>query len=554
MRIKAFLTLAALVALPLFGANETVTLLGAKRVRDVIYLAPDGKTLKVKVDERKSFHPLAEKTTFRAGDGIDLAFEDYNPMKFSITTNETLRDDETAKAVGDFLQQIVDTAGVIGVAPTEVPDAAPEGLFAGDATGGMASLSLEIESFAMDRTDDQIAFDCDNYNKLHEWLTHLRLLMKVPVVTSKRFAGWVNGAQGATGVTAVRADMAVALAELDANAKAIDEVIAAIQKYFAASLETEDLEVLLAEADGLDAKLRRTKTRDELKAKLSSTLQTEFSTNAFKDAEDRGEFLVKKALNAAADVDPVCNKIRASTFAALLDIARDAARVEVRKVAVKKDLAALRNSLEKYTQTTVWREAPQERDYIFLQPKPDAAKVNNIKVSIVERVATKESVSVALTDKEPATGSFDLRKYSAVIPEVAAALIYTDIEYAQFGTGTNETGKTVVERVEPSRFPVEGAMMMNFIPGFMGDSSFVYPTFQLGVSTAKDAPGLLAGLGLRFTGTQQFSIAIGRLVTWHKTLNELELGQVVKGTAEIEADLKFKRAPTAWYGGIQYNF
>jgi hypothetical protein len=246
--------------------------------------------------------------------------------------------------------------------------------------------------------------------------------------------------------------------------------------------------------------------------------------------------------------------VRASTFAALLDVSRGAARIEAKKSSLIKDLATLHKSLAKYERTEDWRE-PNRMDYIILQPKPNPQKIDKITVTVTERIAPGEDISVAFTDaKEPATGSFDLRKYPAIIGEVAAALIYTDLKYTTFVTGKNDAGATVVKKVDDNDFPVKGAMTLNLIPAAFGSNSFVHPMFQLGVSSAKDAPGFLAGIGLRFTQMRQLSVAMGRMVTWQRTLKSLEVGQEVKDQAAIEADLGWERTPAAWYAGIQYSF
>jgi hypothetical protein len=493
------LTLAANV----FAANETVILLEAPRIRDIMYVRATGTKLEAKLDGQPAYRDL--KPTYKAGDQITMLYEDFNPLLVKIETTETFRDDETAKAISDFLQKLIDTGSAVGVASAEAAAAANAA-----ARNTPQQINAQLDALALRIAGDRMENNCTDYEKLHEWLLELRILMNVPVVTAARFKQWVGMTTSAQGVANTQADMTLAGKEIEANEKAIAGVVASIAKYFKPKLEPDNLDALLAANNWAG---------------------------------------IRAAISGLEATDPKCSNIHASTFAALLDISRDAAKTEAKKSGIKDALSALNKSLKPYADANAWLNT---NDYIVLKPKPDPAKIDKITVAISTRTPPDDDISVALTESKPVSGSFDLRKYSAIIGEVAAALIYTDIEYKEFGT-EEKNGELTVKEVEASHFPVEGAMTLNLIPAFLG-KSFVYPTFQLGVSTAKDAPGVLAGIGLRFTETRQLSLTIGRMVTWHKELQTLKPGDVVTGTAQIEADKKLERAPAAWYGGLQYSF
>jgi len=64
----------------------------------------------------------------------------------------------------------------------------------------------------------------------------------------------------------------------------------------------------------------------------------------------------------------------------------------------------------------------------------------------------------------------------------------------------------------------------------------------------------LGGIAIRSIGTKQFSLSVGRLLTWYRTLSTLKENAVVTGTADIEKDMHLKRAQAAWYAGVQYSF
>ncbi len=137
-----------------FGANETALLLEAPRVNKVLFVEPNGKELNVKIDQG-SFTPLKDGTTFKASAPIDVAIKDFNPLKLSFATSEALRDDETAKAIADFLQKIIDTAGAVGVAPTEkAADAIPKN------TQALIAMKEGIDQSATDN-------GCEDYVLMH---------------------------------------------------------------------------------------------------------------------------------------------------------------------------------------------------------------------------------------------------------------------------------------------------------------------------------------------------------------------------------------------------
>jgi len=243
-----------------------------------------------------------------------------------------------------------------------------------------------------------------------------------------------------------------------------------------------------------------------------------------------------------------CGKIRASTFALLFDVSHRAADIHAKNLALRKDLVDLHKALEIYTKESRWIGD----SFIFLKPRINPEKIATINVKVTPRTLNLEAGKLKLTEGSAVETKFDLRQYHSVIAEVIPALIYTDLAYPKWGTDEKD-GVIKVKKGKDSRFPMEGAVTLNMLWSRLG-TSMAYPTFQLGISSAKDFPGFLGGVGLRFVGKYPVSISVGRMITWYKDLDKLAEGSVVTGTADIEADLKFKRSPVAWYAAIQYKF
>jgi hypothetical protein len=273
------------------------------------------------------------------------------------------------------------------------------------------------------------------------------------------------------------------------------------------------------------------------------------------DIDDNEDAIIAllKSINekfGASGSDPAemkCGEIRASTLAALLDISQLATKARARNLTVRSNLKDLHKALEPFADGTRWRDTTS---FIFLKPAIDPAKVDAINVKVSKRVIDKEKLT--FTDGDPVKKKLDLRQYQRIIPEVAAAIIYTDLTYPTWGTDKDGEGRTIVAPGKPASFPVQGAMVLNGV--LPVGIATLYPAIQFGVSTAKEFPGFLAGVALRSVGTKQFSLSFGKMLTWYRTLDKLKPGSIVNGTADIEKDMKLKRAPLAWYGGVQYSF
>lgn len=215
-------------------------------------------------------------------------------------------------------------------------------------------------------------------------------------------------------------------------------------------------------------------------------------------------------------------------------------------------LSTLEERLVSFSTDTKWFDSDRttKSDYeLLVSPDPFKNKIT-LHLDVQGRTYTLSEAG-ALTIKESDKMSWDiyLRYYSLFVPEVAAGVLYNEVKYPQYGTAV-VNGKTTVAPASTGSGHIDAALMTNIV--FRGlEMRWLYPMAQIGVSTAKDFPGILGGLGLRFW---RLSISVGRMVTWSKDLDHLKVGDEVTGTAQIDSDLKLTRAPTAWYGAIQYSF
>jgi len=127
------------------------------------------------------------------------------------------------------------------------------------------------------------------------------------------------------------------------------------------------------------------------------------------------------------------------------------------------------------------------------------------------------------------------------------------LKYPKYTVKTDDAGKKTVQDDGFESSNVDAAMTYNLLCNCIGIGP-LFPGLQLGVSKAKDYPGLLAGIVLRFSQPKRFAVSIGRMITWHKDLNKLHVGSEVASDNDLKADLARRRAPTVMYIAAQYTF
>ena len=253
-----------------------------------------------------------------------------------------------------------------------------------------------------------------------------------------------------------------------------------------------------------------------------------------------------------------CPAIGSDILVDYIEVQSTADQIIATKSALNKQLGELVKSLKPYLDVRSWRGASSAAltDYAITRVTPTF--VDQQSVSVEAKVRNVQIVDNALTittdETTKATAEFSVRRDSFFVPERAAAMVYNSLTYPQYGTAKNPAGETIVARTDDHK-PIDAAMMLNLVMRLRDGESVAQPLLQLGVSSAKDFPGLLAGVGIRFVEPFNFSLSVGGLITRYKDLDDdLKEGQVVSGTAEINEHLVLKTSPVAIYGAIQLKF
>lgn len=177
-------------------------------------------------------------------------------------------------------------------------------------------------------------------------------------------------------------------------------------------------------------------------------------------------------------------------------------------------------------------------------------KAEKIELSFNE---TDNSLSSNLT--ADGTATFVVQKFSRLVPEIGVGAVFSTVTAPQYGTGKNSAGQTVVAKSPDRSLAVNPSVLANFM--CRCGSGLLAPMGQIGVATSKDLPAILLGGGIRLFGFGAGDIAIsgGWAVSWFKDLQKLQVGSVISGSTDIDADLAYTTKPRkGGYFAIQYRF
>jgi hypothetical protein len=250
-----------------------------------------------------------------------------------------------------------------------------------------------------------------------------------------------------------------------------------------------------------------------------------------------------------------CSVVTGQILVDYVEVRSTADRILAAKENLAQQLGNLAKTLDPLVDQGVWY-GPSSSDYVIKTVTPTFAEQQGVTATVKTRSVKLDNGSIVISsdDTNVVSATLVVRKSSFFVAERAAAIVYNSLTYPQYGTAKNAAGDTVVQRTADHR-PINGALMLNLVMRTGRDSSVAYPFLQLGVSSAKDFPGFLAGLGLRFADPFNFSISVGGLITRYKDLDgDLKVGDAVTGTDDINQHLTYKTSPVVLYGAVQLKF
>jgi hypothetical protein len=223
-------------------------------------------------------------------------------------------------------------------------------------------------------------------------------------------------------------------------------------------------------------------------------------------------------------------------------------------------IVELKSLLEtKYANPTNWfgEDARKTGYYVKRAVEPSSSKMQvvAIKAQSVDYSGLDAVTPVLLAKKEDlVAGSFVIRQYSFLIPEIGGGATFTRFDRKKYTTSKNDAGETIVGE-SMDKLTVDPTVMVTFVvrnyPG-----AFLTPMVQVGVSPSKDTPTFFLGGGLRFLhlGKGDFAFGAGAAFPWTKQLKTLTPNAVIKGQKDIDDDLEFRSAGVHVFWSLQYKF
>lgn len=500
--------------------DETKALLEAKRVADEIRVqygsiviagkATSEKKVQYAVDDGTTFRELKNTPTLTATDTIFLRYADFNPLTRAVSGSETSVPDPIEAQLARFNAAAV--ANLTAIFPT-----AKFGAGIGAEKSDCAVVRDACETMAAGLT-------AASQSEVRE---RCRENFRVCVCTAinKEVSNLQTDASAFT--DEVKPDDLTSWMTMAKGRQGVKDTIAAIRRKM--STINDRLQLSFASYDrlrGLDAEI------------MSAACKSPPVPEPTNESAD-----VKKA-RVAQEIDDA-ERVRISRLAEA-KVANDAGKK------LLESLAALVAFLEPYAVSENWRDGEgDDTDYEFFASEPTATEKKTLTITAAEKKLALENGVVTHTASPKVESNLVLRYGRRFVPEVGAAVVYNEIRYPKYKVEEFE-GQNIIASDGFDERKVEGAVTLN---GFWNaGSDFFFPGFQIGMSTAKDFPGFLAGVAFRLNRPQRWTIGFGGIVTWYEDLDKLRVGSPVANADAIKADLKRRRSPTELYFALQYTF
>ena len=189
-----------------------------------------------------------------------------------------------------------------------------------------------------------------------------------------------------------------------------------------------------------------------------------------------------------------------------------------------------------------------------VQPARESSTDVTIHINDLQFDVDQSSGALTALDERSGSQALVIHRFSRFAREFAVATVISTVTRPGYGTTTNGAGVTVIGRLRRPRVSAEAAMLASFVCQCR-TGPLVAPMLQVGISTSKDAPALLAGGGIRLFGLPKGDVALGAgaMIAWVKDLRTLHVGQPIGGTSDIDADLHFVRKQGGYFA-VQYKF
>ena len=189
-----------------------------------------------------------------------------------------------------------------------------------------------------------------------------------------------------------------------------------------------------------------------------------------------------------------------------------------------------------------------------IRPTRESSTDVTIHVTEIDFEVDEPAGALTAVEERSASQTLVIHRFSRFAREFAVATVLSSVTRPGYGTTTNGAGVTVVGRLRRPRVSVEPAVLASFVCQCR-TGPLIAPMLQIGITTSKDVPALLAGGGIRLFGLPKGDVALGAgaMIAWVKDLRTLQVDHPTGGTSDIDADLHAVRKQGG-YLALQYKF
>lgn len=220
--------------------------------------------------------------------------------------------------------------------------------------------------------------------------------------------------------------------------------------------------------------------------------------------------------------------------------------------AFEKEMTALKSKYDKI-----------EKLFLDIKKKENSTDTNSYLVKSFPNLKKSKRYELTVTVEEIKFNSDDktisiessqkyvlhVRRFRLFTPVVSSGVLYTDLNFKQFGTDEDANGNTIITE---SKDKVSNLSIAAYLNMYV-ENKWNLPVYvQLGFGTSTERPLLFLGGG--FTLTDRLNISAGGIFTWFPQLNDLAVGQQVSGTSAIQDDITYRfDTKPKFYIGINFD-
>lgn len=522
------------------GASSTIAQestqgsLTAPRADKQIKLELKGKVIRFAIDDSDSFHQLLPTQLIVASHPVKITIPNLNPLTYQYSVDREEAPDPANSALVKLVESFLELPGIFN------PDARS------------ASIRSTARAEVIEKLKTSVG-TCQTLQQAEVLIGNLDKFLfpekATPTYLRGEFGAWeaaITKQPGPQAIAEVRDKLANLIGDKDSGLKTAvqkgDEATKALEEQLERQVghsRTASLSSVAAQAASTKA-AEQTPTVQSLDAEIDALrrqLQLDDQELAAR-ASNTCEVIAHLLLQVAHLTNP---RLRVQQLTALIET-----------------LTQINEALAAYADEKNWlsdRNGGNRTNYvIYDELRPSSATMQRFSIKAVRLRYQPTATALTVAKEEVGAGAFTVRAFRRFTAEIGTGLVLSDIKRPKYGTATNEAGETVVGAAKLSEESYDAAIVTNFVCRCGWGDEFA-PMIQIGVAPRPSSPSILLGGGFRLfaLGKGNVAVGVGAIMAWVKDLTELEPGDKVTGTKDIESDLSYQRRVRP-YVALLYSF